>query len=900
MRPPRLLLWALLALWAASEGTAHAAETPDSLPALAAARSPAPKPLYRDPVHDGAADPVVLWNPHRQRWWMFYTNRRANATNAPGVAWVHGTRIGIAESPDRGVSWHYLGTADISLPPEYGGDQATHWAPEVITDPDGLHHMFLTVVPGIFTDWNHPRDIVHLTSTNLRSWQFVQRLALASDRVIDACVLRLPDGTWRLWYNNERDRKSIYYADSPDLRHWTDRGKAVGDQPGEGPKVFAWHGWYWMITDVWQGLAVYRSSNALHWIRQPENLLSRPGQGPDDGVNGQHADVVVSGHRAFLFYFTHPGRRGPDARKDGFEQRRSSIQVVELQFTNGWLTCDRDAPTYIELLPPATPAGQFFPVTIQVDTVRTLGPWPPVWRFFGCDEPNYAYMPHGRKLMQQLGQLRPDQVYFRTHNLLNSGDGTPALKWGSTGVYREDAQGRPIYDWTILDRIFDTYRDCRVRPYVEIGFMPRDLSVRPDPYQHSWKPGAPYEAIYTGWAWPPKDYQKWAELVYQWARHCVERYGPAEVEQWYWQVWNEPNIGYWQGSREEFFKLHDFAIAAVRRALPTARVGGPDVAGSGGRFMEAFLEHCLRGTNYATGQRGTPLDFVSFHAKGAPIYTNGHVRMGLHVHLRTIRDGFRLLNRFPELQNTPVILGESDPEGCAACQGPQLGYRNGTLYASYTAASFPRILDLARIHRIRLEGVLTWAFTFEDQPPFAGFRQLASDGIDLPVLNVFRMFSRMDGDELRTTSSGQLPLDTVLDRGVRETPDVGAVATRAESHIHVLVWHYHDDDRPGPTAQVEVVLQDLPGDWHQLEFRHFRIDDSHSNAYAEWLRLGRPVPLSAADRARLEAAAALAEYEPARALPVHQGRASVHFALPRQGVSLLVFTGRTSSGVSSR
>ncbi|MCS7091118.1 MAG: hypothetical protein RMN51_10105 [Verrucomicrobiota bacterium] len=856
----------------------------------------APKPLYRDPVHDGAADPVVIWNPYRQRWWMFYTNRRANATNAPGVSWVHGTRIGIAESADRGRTWHYIGVAEIDLPPEYGGDQATHWAPEVIQDSKGQHHMFLTVVPGIFRDWNAPRYIVQLLSTNLRHWRWLQRLTLASDRVIDACVLQLPDGTWRLWYNNERDRKSIYYAESPDLEAWQDRGKTVGDQPGEGPKVFHWQGWYWMITDIWQGLAVYRSSNATDWIRQPNNLLAQPGLGPDDGVVGQHADVVVNGNRAYLFYFTHPGRRGPEAQKDGYEQRRSSIQVVELQYTNGWLQCDRDIPTVIELRPPVSqPTGlHSFPVQMHVDLARLTTPWPAVWRFFGCDEPNYAYMPNGRKLLAKLGELRPDEVFFRTHNLLTSGDGTPALKWGSTGVYREDAEGRPIYDWTILDRIFDTYRQSRVRPYVQIGFMPRDLSVRPDPYQHNWQPGAPYETIYTGWAYPPKDYQKWADLVHAWARRCVERYGRAEVEQWYWQVWNEPNIGYWQGTREEFLRLHDYAIDAVRRALPSARVGGPDVAGSGGRFMEAFLEHCLRGTNYATGQRGTPLDFVSFHAKGAPIFTNGHVRMGLHVHLRTIHDGFRLLNRFPELHNIPVILGESDPEGCAACQGPQLGYRNGTLYASYTAASLPRILELARRHEIHLQGVLTWAFTFEDQPLFAGFRQLASEGIDLPVLNVFRMFSRLEGEEVTVQSSAAVPLETILERGIREAPDVAAVATRSSNAVQLLIWHYHDDDLPGPPAEVHLTLTNLPVTWANLELEHYRIDEEHSNAYAEWRRMGKPPNLGPSERAQLEAASALTRYEPIRRLPIREHRATLSFVLPRQAVSLVVLRPTTN------
>ena len=187
-------------------------------------------------------------------------------------------------------------------------------------------------------------------------------------------------------------------------------------------------------------------------------------------------------------------------------------------------------------------------VTIRVNAAAPGKPLPQIWRFFGADEPNYATMKNGKKLLAELGELAPKNVYFRAHNLLTSGDGTPALKWGSTGVYVEDAGGKPTYDWTILDRIFDTYLQTGVRPYVEIGFMPKALSLHPEPYQHHWTPIARYDEIFTGWAYPPKDYAKWEELVFQWANHCVRNYGRAEVESWYWEVWNEPNIGYWRGS----------------------------------------------------------------------------------------------------------------------------------------------------------------------------------------------------------------------------------------------------------------------------------------------------------------------------------------------------------------
>ncbi len=326
--------------------------TPDFGVPVADAGQVAAKPLFRDPVFDGAADPVVIWNGARQRWWMFYTNRRANVPGVPAVEWVHGSRIGIAESADNGATWQYVGTAEIELPPELAGTAPTHWAPDIVRAPDGTYHMFLTVVPGVFADWRHPRRIVHLTSTDLRHWRDPRALALASDKVIDAAVAALPEGGWRMWYNNEADGKSVWYADSADLADWRPGGKAIGDQAGEGPKVFRWRDSWWMITDVWKGLAVYRSQDALDWRRQAGTLLQAPGQGPDDGVIGGHADVVVSGGRAFLFYFTHPDRTPGLEKRDGPEQRRSSIQVVELTENAGVLSAERDAPTRINLIAP--------------------------------------------------------------------------------------------------------------------------------------------------------------------------------------------------------------------------------------------------------------------------------------------------------------------------------------------------------------------------------------------------------------------------------------------------------------------------------------------------------------------------------------------------------------------
>ncbi|MGC1302306.1 MAG: beta-xylosidase, partial [Caulobacteraceae bacterium] len=423
----------------------------------------------------------------------------------------------------------------------------------------------------------------------------------------------------------------------------------------------------------------------------------------------------------------------------------------------------------------ATP-DEAFPVSITVDASKPQGQLKPIWRFFGADEPNYATMKDGRKLIGELGQLRPGGVYFRTHNLMNTGDGTPAFKWGSTNLYTEDKDGRPVYDFTVVDHIIDTYLARGVRPYLQFGFMPQALSSAPsgERYQHIWRPGFDTPELDGAWNRPPKDYAKWAEAVYQWTRHNVERYGRTEVEHWYFEVWNEPNLSmYWKGSQADFFRLHDYAVAAIRRALPDAKVGGAEVAGPDTPWMKAFLDHVAGGHNDATGGTGTPTDFISFHAKGQPHVVDGHVEMGVATQLQNVDKGFTLVAGTPALAAKPIVIGENDPEGCAACPGPANGYRNGTMYSSYTAAVYARIWELAAERKVNLDGALSWAFTFEDQPYFAGYRQIASNGIDLPVLNVFRLFARLGPERIAATSDHQVALRAIEADGVRGAPDVG-------------------------------------------------------------------------------------------------------------------------------
>ncbi|MGO4381228.1 hypothetical protein AB4Z19_23375 [Pseudoduganella sp. RAF19] len=538
----------------------------------------------------------------------------------------------------------------------------------------------------------------------------------------------------------------------------------------------------------------------------------------------------------------------------------------------------------------ASCAAQDFPVTMTVDASKTVGELKPIWRFFGADEPNYATMKDGRKLMAHLGELRHGDVFFRAHNLLSTGDGTPAFKWGSTNAYTETRDGKPVYDWTVTDRIIDTYLERGVHPYLQLGFMPEAMSsAKPGtPYQHSWRPGFAYNLIEGGWNAPPKDYAKWGELAYQWTRHNIERYGRDEVKKWYFEVWNEPNFNtYWSGTQDEFNKLHDYAIAGIRRALPEARVGGPDVAGTGGAFMDAFLKHLVSGTNYATGETGTPTDFLSFHAKGSPRFVDGHVRMGIREHLRGVDEGFAKIAAIPQLKDKPIVIGESDPEGCAACPGPQNAYRNGTMYSSYTAASFARIWELSARRHVNLDGALTWAFTFEDQPWFAGYRQLATNGIDLPVLNVFRLFAKLGPKRINASSNAQRPLEDMLANGVQGAPDVGVLATRTpDGHLAILSWHYHDDDVTGPDAAVRLELKGLGGAASR-KVTQWRVDKASANAFTAWQQMGSPQSPDFKQYQTLENASQMAPVI-LPPLVVKDGAAGLNFMLPRQGVSLLL------------
>jgi xylan 1,4-beta-xylosidase len=512
-------------------------------------------------------------------------------------------------------------------------------------------------------------------------------------------------------------------------------------------------------------------------------------------------------------------------------------------------------------------------------------------------------MKYGQQLLGELHDLSPVPVYIRSHHLLTSGNGVAEFKWSSSNVFSLDANGKPVYDFTITDRTFDAYKRAGVRPYVELGFMPKDLA--------STVPGITEYQIHFPDSMagasnnPPKNYAMWGELIRKFTEHLVERYGKEEVSNWFFEVWNEPDrrIGpddlaqhrhvYWHGTDAEYFKLYDYAVAGVRAALPNARVGGPASNGPNseqpGAFLNNFLKHCLNDKSAANG-KPIPLDFISFHAKGHPAIVDGHVQMGLASELKAVEAGFQLVAKYPQYIKLPIILSEADPDICAACSmksNPAIAYRNGPLYATYTAAAIKALFELQDRSKVNLAAMLSWAFEFENQDYFEGFRTLATNGVDKPILNLFRMAGLMSGERIVTSSTGQIPLDDIIKSGVRQAPDIDAMATKAAHEAAVMLWNYHEDDLPAPDADVQVTISGIPAGVKKVLLAHYRIDDKHSNSYTVWKAMGSPQSPTPEQYARLKEAGQLELFTSPEWLDVNNGKVTIATSLPRQAISLM-------------
>ena len=482
-----------------------------------------------------------------------------------------------------------------------------------------------------------------------------------------------------------------------------------------------------------------------------------------------------------------------------------------------------------------------------------------IWRYVGYDEPNYTYTERGRELLGKLGAMSDGPYYTRCHFILATGDGTGSPKWGSTNAYTLDEDGNPVYSFDIVDQILDAQIETGCIPFLEIGFMPEALSTAPSE--------VPYKAIRdAGWAYPPNDYSRWADLIREFARHLLDRYGVYQVSRWYWELWNEPDIFYWAGTTEEYCRLYDYTQFALHSVIPQAILGGPGVTGPheahASEFMEAFLEHCVRGEHAVTGAIGSRLDLITFHAKGggyhvdhdAPKETPTIKRLTDHI-----ETGLKIIEKFPELKGIEVNLSECDPDGWAAGgkhDNPNLNFRNTEYYSSYVAHEACQLVDLRADGPNRVDGMLTWAFQFENREYFEGLRTLSTNGIDKPVLNVFRLLARLGGVRVAADVEGG---------GKAQSGGVAALGATGEMDgVQLLVSYHHDDWDVTDERTASVTIKGLePG--RDYAITRWVVDRSRANSFRFWEEMGSPQKLSADQEQELRDAAAL---KPARDKPV--------------------------------
>lgn len=296
-----------------------------------------PAPLFRDPIYDGASDPVIIWNKEENCYFMFYTQRRSTAVQV-GFSSIHGSDIGIASSAD-GMKWLYRGTIpNLNFEPGHN----TFWAPEVIF-AEGEYHMYVSYITGVPTDWNYNRKLIHYTADNLWNWKYQGDVLPSLNRVIDACIYEIKPHVYKMWFKNEEDNSYTYSATSTDLYNWELTGAEITDCPHEGPNVFELGGVKWMITDIWKGLAVYQSEDFANWKRCDNILLNTPGNREGDSALGRHADVMVVNDEAYIFYFCHP-YEGQDKENSRLYQNPAVtvLQAARLTTDGENLYCDRD------------------------------------------------------------------------------------------------------------------------------------------------------------------------------------------------------------------------------------------------------------------------------------------------------------------------------------------------------------------------------------------------------------------------------------------------------------------------------------------------------------------------------------------------------------------------------
>lgn len=469
--------------------------------------------------------------------------------------------------------------------------------------------------------------------------------------------------------------------------------------------------------------------------------------------------------------------------------------------------------------------------TIQVDLSAPAHPFPHFWeQMFGSGRAVLALRDDYRRDMEDMKQATGFQ-YMRFHAILDD----------DVGLYDEDAAGKPIYNFSYVDQIYDGLLHDGVRPFVELSFMPPKLAAKPIG-QAFW-----YHPIVS----PPKDWQRWSEMITQLVQHLVERYGIDEVSQWYFEVWNEPNLDFWGGEPKEqtYYQLYDATARAIKGVNPRLRVGGPATAQAA--WVDRFIQHIV--------ENNVPADFVSTHVYGndeaknvllkdEPVSRNEMVcRAVAKVH-----DQVKASAR-PDL---PIFFSEYNAS-----------YKNepDVTDAPYMA---PWLADTIRQCDGQLQMLSYWAFSdvFEEQgvvkePFYGGYGAIAEDGIPKPAFNGFKVLHRLGDQRIALDSKDAL------------------VTRRADGSIAIALWNLFLPEEQGQPKNVTLSIQGTGANRRGLLYR---VDAAHGSPLQAYADMGRPHFPTTAQIEKLRQAAELPAPEKVQ---LHNGQ--LNLVLPPQGLALL-------------
>jgi xylan 1,4-beta-xylosidase len=446
---------------------------------------------------------------------------------------------------------------------------------------------------------------------------------------------------------------------------------------------------------------------------------------------------------------------------------------------------------------------------VAIDAQAATRPFPHYWeQVFGSGR---AILSLRDSYRRDLGAMKSatDIHYVRFHAIFDD----------EVGVYSEDAQGQPVYNWSYVDQIYDGLLESGVRPFVEMSFMPRALarSLKPHAFWYHPLPS------------PPKDYARWEELVYNFAKHLVDRYGVDEVSEWYFEVWNEPNIDFWTGEPKQatYFELYDHAARAIKRASPRLRVGGPATAQAA--WIPETIAHSI--------QANAPLDFVSTH-----VYAND-LSKDVFGTDETI-DRADMVGRAVQKVKTQV-KSSARPDLPIYWTEYNASYKNEI---DVTDAAFmgPWLANNIRLCDGLATTMAYWTFSdvFEEQgviktPFYGGYGLIAEGGIPKAAFNAFAMLHRL-GDQ-RLLPGQAADLDNAL------------ITKRADGTFLVAIWNYSGPGTTGTARNVHVSVHGWSGTPHY----HVEILDSdHGSALTAWQAMGSPVNPSRQQYEQLRRAAA--------------------------------------------